>query len=127
VLAMAETMAVRDSEFFLYPSDSNALCSVGMNRGASGIDGIMISSATGYSEAKHTRGLTLSLFHKRILFRIVLYKLCCWLVEAYSRWRPILAITNSFFAQVVITSTLAASLSLATLLTTAALATIYFL
>ena len=53
-LFLSNSMAVRDSEFFLYPSDGNALGSVGVNRGASGIDGI-ISSATGYSEAKDER------------------------------------------------------------------------
>lgn len=54
-LFLSNSMAVRDSEFFLYPSDCNALSSVGVNRGASGIDGI-ISSATGFAEAndKHT-------------------------------------------------------------------------
>ena len=49
-LFLSNSMAVRDSEFFLYPSQGDALGSVGVNRGASGIDGI-ISSATGYAEA----------------------------------------------------------------------------
>lgn len=49
-LFLSNSMAVRDSEFFLYPNQGDALGSVGVNRGASGIDGI-ISSATGYAEA----------------------------------------------------------------------------
>jgi 2-succinyl-5-enolpyruvyl-6-hydroxy-3-cyclohexene-1-carboxylate synthase len=54
-LFLSNSMPVRDAEFFLYPQDSNykernRLASVAVNRGASGIDGI-ISSATGYTEA----------------------------------------------------------------------------
>jgi len=54
-LFLSNSMPVRDAEFFLYPQDSNykerhRLASVAVNRGASGIDGI-ISSATGYAEA----------------------------------------------------------------------------
>ena len=49
-LFLSNSMAVRDAEFFLYPDSGNVVASVGVNRGASGIDGI-ISSAAGYAEA----------------------------------------------------------------------------
>lgn len=62
-LFLSNSMPVRDAEFFLYPSfdyfdsDGNihnhCLGSVAVNRGASGIDGI-ISSATGHTEATST-------------------------------------------------------------------------
>jgi len=55
-LFLSNSMAIRDSEFFLYPlSDSpgRGVCSVGSNRGASGIDGI-ISSAVGFAEGIET-------------------------------------------------------------------------
>lgn len=48
-LFLSNSMPVRDAEFFLYPDQD--LGSVGVNRGASGIDGI-ISSAVGFAEAK---------------------------------------------------------------------------
>jgi len=58
-LFLSNSMPVRDAEFFLYPTwtvsqtkelkDSSLLQSVTVNRGASGIDGI-ISSATGFAE-----------------------------------------------------------------------------
>ena len=59
-LFLSNSMPVRDSEFFLYPTNdyiessgkgrNECLGSVAVNRGASGIDGI-ISTATGYVEA----------------------------------------------------------------------------
>lgn len=59
-LFLSNSMPVRDAEFFLYPTQSELtraatkeklrLSSVAVNRGASGIDGI-ISSATGFAEA----------------------------------------------------------------------------
>jgi 2-succinyl-5-enolpyruvyl-6-hydroxy-3-cyclohexene-1-carboxylate synthase/o-succinylbenzoate synthase len=57
-LFLSNSMPVRDAEFFLYPTlnrttDSHrhdGLFNVGVNRGASGIDGI-ISSASGFAEA----------------------------------------------------------------------------
>ncbi len=59
-LFLSNSMPVRDSEFFLYPNhdyikstpfgSNQCLGSVSVNRGASGIDGI-ISSATGFVEA----------------------------------------------------------------------------
>lgn len=54
-LFLSNSMPVRDAEFFLYPSkydsyDTKIPFSVGVNRGASGIDGI-ISSAIGFTEA----------------------------------------------------------------------------
>ena len=58
-LFLSNSMPVRDSEFFLYPTsdynksghkaDKDLIGSVAVNRGASGIDGI-ISSATGFCE-----------------------------------------------------------------------------
>ena len=47
-LFLSNSMPVRDAEFFLYPK-SCGLSMIGVNRGASGIDGI-ISSTTGFSE-----------------------------------------------------------------------------
>ena len=61
-LFLSNSMPVRDAEFFLYPTNDEQptagtgtkqhirLSSVAVNRGASGIDGI-ISSATGFAEA----------------------------------------------------------------------------
>ncbi len=59
-LFLSNSMPVRDAEFFLYPTletfqrrdmkQKSPLLSVNVNRGASGIDGI-ISSATGFAEA----------------------------------------------------------------------------
>lgn len=54
-LFLSNSMPVRDAEFFLYPSryDSSTMLkpfSVAVNRGASGIDGI-ISTAVGFTEA----------------------------------------------------------------------------
>lgn len=58
-LFLSNSMPVRDAEFFLYPTsdynieatevENNCLGSIAVNRGASGIDGI-ISTATGYAE-----------------------------------------------------------------------------
>jgi 2-succinyl-5-enolpyruvyl-6-hydroxy-3-cyclohexene-1-carboxylate synthase/o-succinylbenzoate synthase len=47
-LFLSNSMPVRDAEFFLYPKECG-LSMVGVNRGASGIDGI-ISSTSGFSE-----------------------------------------------------------------------------
>ena len=54
-LFLSNSMPVRDAEFFLYPSRYDSLTvykpfSVAVNRGASGIDGI-ISTAVGFTEA----------------------------------------------------------------------------
>ena len=51
-LFLSNSMPVRDAEFFLYPSSigSGSPSSVAVNRGASGIDGI-ISSAAGYADS----------------------------------------------------------------------------
>ncbi len=58
-LFLSNSMPVRDAEFFLYPPNSyfsrssiRSQCAVSVNRGASGIDGI-ISSATGHAEASN--------------------------------------------------------------------------
>jgi len=48
-LFLSNSMPVRDGEFFLYPKRGGGLSRIGVNRGASGIDGI-ISSANGFSE-----------------------------------------------------------------------------
>jgi 2-succinyl-5-enolpyruvyl-6-hydroxy-3-cyclohexene-1-carboxylate synthase len=52
-LFLSNSMPVRDSEAFLYPTQSNftsSLTDVGVNRGASGIDGV-ISSAAGFVDS----------------------------------------------------------------------------
>ena len=51
-LFLSNSMPVRDAEFFLYPTSSRTggPTSVAVNRGASGIDGI-ISAASGYADA----------------------------------------------------------------------------
>ena len=52
-LFLSNSMPVRDSEAFLYPTCSNctsSLVDVGVNRGASGIDGI-IASAAGFADS----------------------------------------------------------------------------
>lgn len=51
-LFLSNSMPVRDAEFFLYPGSigSSSPSSVAVNRGASGIDGI-ISSAAGYADS----------------------------------------------------------------------------
>ena len=51
-LFLSNSMPVRDAEFFLYPSSSkySGPSDVAVNRGASGIDGI-ISSAAGYADS----------------------------------------------------------------------------
>lgn len=65
-LFLSNSMPVRDAEFFLYPVENAAsdsfgrggLYRVGVNRGASGIDGI-ISSAAGFAEASDKSRTTL--------------------------------------------------------------------
>ncbi|CAB9514247.1 MAP kinase-activated protein kinase 2 (Fragment) [Seminavis robusta] len=55
-LFLSNSMPIRDAEFFLYPTGTTdnasdrGVLSVGSNRGASGIDGI-IASATGFAES----------------------------------------------------------------------------
>jgi 2-succinyl-5-enolpyruvyl-6-hydroxy-3-cyclohexene-1-carboxylate synthase len=56
-LFLSNSMPVRDAEFFFYPGDdtekSKGITRVGVNRGASGIDGV-ISSAAGFAESSET-------------------------------------------------------------------------
>lgn len=59
-LFLSNSMPIRDAEFFLYPMSATSFdgsyhgpTSIGTNRGASGIDGI-ISSALGFSESTET-------------------------------------------------------------------------
>jgi 2-succinyl-5-enolpyruvyl-6-hydroxy-3-cyclohexene-1-carboxylate synthase len=47
---LSNSMPVRDAEFFLYPMVANSLGPIGVNRGASGIDGI-VSTALGFAES----------------------------------------------------------------------------
>jgi len=65
-LFLSNSMPIRDAEFFLYPTVNstsgnyrhNGLYNVGVNRGASGIDGI-ISTASGFAEASDKSRTTL--------------------------------------------------------------------